>query len=205
MSRWGKNRPPSFTLPLDALVKEKENTNRPVAARSAGTIGKWGITSFTSMRASSGYGKWFSLLIARREIIVITLSFQQRDFCHSVRNKSPSNTPTFHPRILPTIRPHPFRPQRSHQHQNRKNSSKVVIRLLRPVRLVKHVHPRAWAYPLIIHPVQSYSQPFIRMTSRRQRLQKRQAKNEQRQRRNDRRLKRNQKSRRKSQKRSQKS
>lgn len=58
MSRWGKNRNvPSYALPLDALVKEKENTNRPVAARSAGTVGKWGVTSFTSIRARPVYGK----------------------------------------------------------------------------------------------------------------------------------------------------
>lgn len=57
MSRWGKNRLQPYTLPLDVLVKEKENTNRPVAARSAGTIGKWGITSFTSIRTRPIYGK----------------------------------------------------------------------------------------------------------------------------------------------------
>lgn len=37
---------------IDKLFKE--NSNRPSAARSAGTIGKWGITSFTTIR-SSGY------------------------------------------------------------------------------------------------------------------------------------------------------
>lgn len=58
MSRWGKARPQSFTLPLDALVKEKENTNRPIAARSAGTVGKWGITSFTSIRSRPVYGMY---------------------------------------------------------------------------------------------------------------------------------------------------
>lgn len=53
MSRWGKNRnSASYALPLDALVKEKENSNRPVAA----TVGKWGITSFTSIRARPAYG-----------------------------------------------------------------------------------------------------------------------------------------------------
>lgn len=59
MSRWSKSRiVPSYALPLDALLKEKENTNRPVAAaRSAGTVGKWGVTSFTSMRARPVYGK----------------------------------------------------------------------------------------------------------------------------------------------------
>lgn len=60
MSRWNnKARVQSFAIPLDSLVnKEKENTNRPVAARSAGTVGKWGTTSFTSIRTPS-YGKKF--------------------------------------------------------------------------------------------------------------------------------------------------
>lgn len=63
MSRWGKNRnAASYALPLDALVKEKENTNRPVAARSAGTVGKWGITSFTSIRARPSYGNFIQTL-----------------------------------------------------------------------------------------------------------------------------------------------
>lgn len=57
MSRWGKNRGnAAYAFPVEALVKEKENTNRPIAARSAGTVGKWGITSFTSMRARPIYG-----------------------------------------------------------------------------------------------------------------------------------------------------
>jgi hypothetical protein len=30
-----------------------ENSNRPSAAKSAGTIGKWGITSFTSIRSTN--------------------------------------------------------------------------------------------------------------------------------------------------------
>lgn len=51
MSRFSRNRLQNF-----ALAKEKENTNRPVAARTAGTVGKWGITSFTSIR--TGYGKY---------------------------------------------------------------------------------------------------------------------------------------------------
>lgn len=43
-----------------------ENSNRPSAAKSAGTIGKWGITSFTSIRSSnfsliSKFFKIFSL------------------------------------------------------------------------------------------------------------------------------------------------
>lgn len=32
----------------------KENSNKPSAARSTGTVGKWGITSFTSIRAKNG-------------------------------------------------------------------------------------------------------------------------------------------------------
>lgn len=39
------------SFPIDKLFKE--NSNRPSAARSAGTIGKWGITSFTTIRSSS--------------------------------------------------------------------------------------------------------------------------------------------------------
>ncbi|XP_055841855.1 protein wings apart-like [Episyrphus balteatus] len=46
MARWGKN----IVVPLDSLIKEKENTNRPTAARSAGTVGKWGKMGFTSTR-----------------------------------------------------------------------------------------------------------------------------------------------------------
>lgn len=30
-----------------------ENTNRPTAAKSAGTVGKWGVTSFTSIRSTN--------------------------------------------------------------------------------------------------------------------------------------------------------
>ncbi|KAL0274760.1 UNVERIFIED_CONTAM: hypothetical protein PYX00_002810 [Menopon gallinae] len=39
------------SFPIDKLFKE--NSNRPSAARSAGTLGKWGITSFTTIRSSS--------------------------------------------------------------------------------------------------------------------------------------------------------
>ncbi|KRT80684.1 hypothetical protein AMK59_6182, partial [Oryctes borbonicus] len=41
---------PSFHF--DSLFKE--NSNRPSAARSAATVGKWGITSFTSIRTING-------------------------------------------------------------------------------------------------------------------------------------------------------
>jgi hypothetical protein len=30
-----------------------ENSNRPSASKSAGTVGKWGITSFTSLRSTN--------------------------------------------------------------------------------------------------------------------------------------------------------
>ena len=49
------------SFPIDKLFKE--NSNRPSAARSAGTIGKWGITSFTTIRNSSyepSYSKYSS-------------------------------------------------------------------------------------------------------------------------------------------------
>ncbi|XP_044258418.1 protein wings apart-like isoform X1 [Tribolium madens] len=35
----------------------KENANKPSAARSAATVGKWGITSFTSIRTSNGLSR----------------------------------------------------------------------------------------------------------------------------------------------------
>ncbi|XP_044757643.1 protein wings apart-like [Coccinella septempunctata] len=35
----------------------KENSNKPSAARSAATVGKWGITSFTSIRTVNGFGQ----------------------------------------------------------------------------------------------------------------------------------------------------
>lgn len=42
---------PHASIQFDKLFKE--NSNRPSAARSAGTVGKWGITSFTSIRSSN--------------------------------------------------------------------------------------------------------------------------------------------------------
>ncbi|XP_055605799.1 protein wings apart-like [Uranotaenia lowii] len=48
MSKWGKNH--GLIVPIDSLLKEKENTNRPTPLRSAGLVGRWGITSFTSIR-----------------------------------------------------------------------------------------------------------------------------------------------------------
>lgn len=57
MSRgWSRGRGQSVSLPLDTLFKE--SANRPSASRSAGTVGKWGITSFTSIRNTS-LGKAF--------------------------------------------------------------------------------------------------------------------------------------------------
>lgn len=43
------------SIQFDSLFKE--NSNRPSAARSTGTIGKWGITSFTSIRTMNGMCK----------------------------------------------------------------------------------------------------------------------------------------------------
>lgn len=42
------------SIQFDKLFKE--NSNRPSAAKSAGTVGKWGITSFTSIRSSNAAG-----------------------------------------------------------------------------------------------------------------------------------------------------
>lgn len=51
MSRWGRGRCGSVAVPLDSALF-RENSNCPTAARSAGTVGKWGITSFTSIRSA---------------------------------------------------------------------------------------------------------------------------------------------------------
>lgn len=51
MSRWGRGRGGSVAVPLDSALF-RENSNCPTAARSAGTVGKWGITSFTSLRSA---------------------------------------------------------------------------------------------------------------------------------------------------------
>ncbi|CAK1579311.1 unnamed protein product [Parnassius mnemosyne] len=60
MSRWGRGRGGSVAVPLDSALF-RENSNCPSAARSAGTVGKWGITSFTSIR-SAPYAYASSLL-----------------------------------------------------------------------------------------------------------------------------------------------
>ncbi|XP_017775345.1 PREDICTED: protein wings apart-like [Nicrophorus vespilloides] len=56
MSRgYGKYRRGNYhnaSFQFDSLFKE--NSNRPSAARSTGTVGKWGITSFTSIRTING-------------------------------------------------------------------------------------------------------------------------------------------------------
>lgn len=39
------------SIQFDKLFRE--NSNRPSAAKSAGTVGKWGITSFTSIRSTN--------------------------------------------------------------------------------------------------------------------------------------------------------
>lgn len=50
----------SGNIQFDKLFKE--NSNRPSAAKSAGTVGKWGVTSFTSIRSTNINGIYiFSL------------------------------------------------------------------------------------------------------------------------------------------------
>lgn len=44
------------SIQFDKLFRE--NSNRPSAAKSAGTVGKWGITSFTSIRSTNINGKF---------------------------------------------------------------------------------------------------------------------------------------------------
>lgn len=43
------------SIQFDKLFRE--NSNRPSAAKSAGTVGKWGITSFTSIRSTNINGR----------------------------------------------------------------------------------------------------------------------------------------------------
>lgn len=45
------------SIQFDKLFRE--NSNRPSAAKSAGTVGKWGITSFTSIRSTNINGTRF--------------------------------------------------------------------------------------------------------------------------------------------------
>ncbi|KAE8751805.1 hypothetical protein FOCC_FOCC001654 [Frankliniella occidentalis] len=54
------------SIQFDKLFKE--NSNRPSAAKSAGTVGKWGITSFTSIRSSNAIGS--STTSGKRETVV---------------------------------------------------------------------------------------------------------------------------------------
>ncbi|KAJ1521007.1 hypothetical protein ONE63_002720 [Megalurothrips usitatus] len=54
------------SIQFDKLFKE--NSNRPSAAKSAGTVGKWGITSFTSIRSSNALGSNSSS--SKRESVV---------------------------------------------------------------------------------------------------------------------------------------
>lgn len=49
------------SIQFDKLFRE--NSNRPSAAKSAGTVGKWGITSFTSIRSTNINGMYFLCLI----------------------------------------------------------------------------------------------------------------------------------------------
>ena len=44
------------SIQFDKLFQE--NSNRPSAAKSAGTIGKWGVISCTSLRSTNFNGKF---------------------------------------------------------------------------------------------------------------------------------------------------
>ncbi|XP_052871913.1 protein wings apart-like [Anopheles cruzii] len=48
MSKW--NKPQGVVVPLESLLKERRKENCPAPRRSAGLVGRWGITSFTSIR-----------------------------------------------------------------------------------------------------------------------------------------------------------
>ncbi|XP_058175631.1 protein wings apart-like [Anopheles ziemanni] len=52
MSKWSK--PQGVVVPLESLLKERRKENCPAPRRSAGLVGRWGITSFTSIR-NRGY------------------------------------------------------------------------------------------------------------------------------------------------------
>uniref|UniRef100_A0A182JGR7 WAPL domain-containing protein n=1 Tax=Anopheles atroparvus TaxID=41427 RepID=A0A182JGR7_ANOAO len=52
MSKW--NKPQGVVVPLESLLKERRKENCPAPRRSAGLVGRWGITSFTSIR-NRGY------------------------------------------------------------------------------------------------------------------------------------------------------
>lgn len=47
----GSRQPTPANILFDNIV---EVTKRPSAAKSAGTVGRWGITSFTSLRSANG-------------------------------------------------------------------------------------------------------------------------------------------------------
>ncbi|XP_053669549.1 protein wings apart-like [Anopheles marshallii] len=51
MSKWNKSQ--GVVVPLDSLLKERRKENCPAPRRSAGLVGRWGITSFTSIRSRS--------------------------------------------------------------------------------------------------------------------------------------------------------
>lgn len=54
MSRWNsKIRNQNVSVPLETLILDKDKSNIPSVV--SGKVGKWGVTSFTSIR-SSAYG-----------------------------------------------------------------------------------------------------------------------------------------------------
>ena len=57
MPRYTHKRAPAAhtsSIQFDAGVSDR----KPTAAKSAGTLGKWGVTSFTSIRSSIVNGEW---------------------------------------------------------------------------------------------------------------------------------------------------
>lgn len=63
------------SIQFDKLFRE--NSNRPSAAKSAGTVGKWGITSFTSIRSTNINGKKNALSLyvyVRRNVVIAVVT-----------------------------------------------------------------------------------------------------------------------------------
>lgn len=91
-------------IQFDTLFNE--NSNRPSAVRSAGTVGKWGITSFTSIRNANGLG------LHRDEPIPPTTSQNKRQKLENDQNnKVTTNSDPFsfdNSLNVPVIKPKKF-------------------------------------------------------------------------------------------------
>lgn len=92
MSRWNsKIRNQNVAVPLETLILDKEKSNIPSVSAVSGKVGKWGVTSFTSIR-SSAYGG---------SNIMSYSPLQETSNCSP---KSPENSPI----ICPVIKPRKF-------------------------------------------------------------------------------------------------